>query len=280
VSSNHGKVPVRIANFSDKAMTIPTNRTIGCFYTVDEIGVVAEGIEQYHRAEPKEYKPPQRTKRSRRPRKPQKEGRKEQKTTIPAQSEVPVWRPTSARIAAVSHPQDQAVESPNTNKPVASDEITQARLSSLLEKLEIKDLCLTEEQKSVVIDLLAKHQFVFSMGDLDLGSTTVSQHTIDTKDAEPIKQRPRHVPPHQQHFVDDTVKELLNRGLIQESRSPCSSPIVLAKKSNGPYRLCVDYRKLNACTVKSAQPLARIDDTLNRLSGSQFFTSLDCASGY
>jgi hypothetical protein len=106
------------------------------------------------------------------------------------------------------------------------------------------------------------------MSDFDLGETTVIQHTINTGDAQPIKQRPRRVPPHTQHFVDETTKEYLERNLIRESDSAWSSPIVLARKHDGSFRLCVDYRKLNSCTVKSAQPLPRVDDTLSSLSGS------------
>jgi hypothetical protein len=54
----------------------------------------------------------------------------------------------------------------------------------------------------------------------------------------------------------------------------------LARKYDGSFRFCVDYRKLNECTVKSAQPLPRIDDTLNHLAGLCWFSRLDCASGY
>jgi hypothetical protein len=85
----------------------------------------------------------------------------------------------------------------------------------------------------------------------------------------PVKQRPLRVPPHLQHFIDETTKSLLEKNLIRESTGPWSSPIVLARKHDGSFCLCVDYRKLNECTVKSTWPLPRIDDTLNH-----------CASGY
>jgi hypothetical protein len=144
----------------------------------------------------------------------------------------------------------------------------------------VRELGHSEEQTGAFVDLVARHQYVFSMGEFELGQTHVVGHTIDTGGARPIKQHPRHVPPHQQKFVDDTIKELLDRNLIQESESPWSAPIVLDRKHDGSFCLCVDYRWLNYCSVKSSQPLPRIDETLNKLSGLRFFSSLDCASGY
>ena len=76
------------------------------------------------------------------------------------------------------------------------------------------------------------------------------------------------------------VQKMLKQGVIKESSSPWSSPVLIVKKKDGTWRFCVDYRKLNAITHKDAYPLPRIDETLESLSGSQFFTTLDLASGY
>jgi hypothetical protein len=73
---------------------------------------------------------------------------------------------------------------------------------------------------------------------------------------------------------------MIDNGLIRPSDSPWTSPVVLVKKKNGKLRFCVDYRKLNAITKKDAYPLPRIDEMLNALSGSQWFSTLDLASGY
>lgn len=73
---------------------------------------------------------------------------------------------------------------------------------------------------------------------------------------------------------------MLEKGIIEESESPWASAYVLARKKNGEYRLCVDFRKLNAKTKKLAYPLPIVDDCLETLAGKRFFTQLDFASGF
>ncbi|GBN42631.1 Transposon Ty3-I Gag-Pol polyprotein [Araneus ventricosus] len=73
---------------------------------------------------------------------------------------------------------------------------------------------------------------------------------------------------------------MVDNRIIEESSGPWASPIVLVKKKDGSTRFCVDYRKLNEITKKDSYPLPRIDDTLDALKGSQWFTTLDLKSGY
>ena len=73
---------------------------------------------------------------------------------------------------------------------------------------------------------------------------------------------------------------MLQQGIVQPSTSPWSSPVVMVKKRDGTWRFCIDYRKLNAVTHQDAYPLPRIDETLDSLAGSTYFTTLDLAAGY
>ena len=73
---------------------------------------------------------------------------------------------------------------------------------------------------------------------------------------------------------------MLDKGVIRPSTLSCGSPIVLVPKKDGSIRFCVDYRKLNAITVKDSYALPRIDDALASLSGNKYFSSLDLAAGY
>ncbi|GBG69626.1 hypothetical protein CBR_g4456 [Chara braunii] len=76
------------------------------------------------------------------------------------------------------------------------------------------------------------------------------------------------------------LKELIEKGWIQPSVSPYRSPVLFVPKKGGTLRMCIDYRGLNAITVKSAEPLSRIDDLLDRAQGCRYFSKIDLKSGY
>ena len=76
------------------------------------------------------------------------------------------------------------------------------------------------------------------------------------------------------------IRDMKHQGLIEPSSSPWSFPVVMVKNKDGNLRFCIDYRALNQITVKDSYPLPRIDDTLDALSGSKWFSTLDLKSGY
>ncbi|GBM89606.1 Retrovirus-related Pol polyprotein from transposon 297, partial [Araneus ventricosus] len=150
------------------------------------------------------------------------------------------------------------------------------RLSSILENLE----GLNEEQRTAVKELLQEFQNLFSASDSDVGRCNMTQHRINTGNHPPIKQYPRRLPLAKKEEAERLVKEMVDNGIIEESSGPWASSIVLVKKKDGSTRFCVDYRKLNEITIKDSYPLPRIDDTLDALNGSQWFSTLDLKSGY
>ncbi|GLI59497.1 hypothetical protein VaNZ11_001381, partial [Volvox africanus] len=76
------------------------------------------------------------------------------------------------------------------------------------------------------------------------------------------------------------VTDLLAKGMIRPSTSPFSAPILFVGKKDGTLRMCIDYRGLNANTVKNRYPLPRVDDLLDKLKGSAYFSSIDLQQGY
>ena len=136
------------------------------------------------------------------------------------------------------------------------------------------------EEKNKVASTLSKYASVFSKDEADLGLTHLVEHTIDTANATPVKQRPRRTPLAFAGEEENVIKDLEEKGIIRQSSSPWASPIVLVRKKNGKVRPCVDYRKLNSATIKYAFPLPRIQDCLDAVSGAKYFSTFDLTSGY
>lgn len=98
--------------------------------------------------------------------------------------------------------------------------------------------------------------------------------------AQPFRLRPYRFDPAQKDEVKKQVQDLLSKGQIQLSSSPFSSPVLLVRKKTGDWRLCVDFRRLNALAVKNKSPLPIIDGILDELHGAEWFTTLDMSSGF
>ncbi|KAE9314214.1 hypothetical protein PR003_g19303 [Phytophthora rubi] len=81
-------------------------------------------------------------------------------------------------------------------------------------------------------------------------------------------------------LIDKEVDDMLSNQVIEPGEGAWGFPVVIVRKKDGSVRFCIDYRSLNAVTVKDVYPLPRVDETLEALHGSQRFTSLDLHSGY
>jgi len=139
---------------------------------------------------------------------------------------------------------------------------------------------LSKKQRLKAGLLLNEFQSIFAASESKNGRTAIVQHKINTNDAVPIRQVPRRVPLAKRDEVSKMIEDMHQDKVIEPSESPWCSPVVLVKKKDGSTRFCVDYRKLNDVTKKDSYPLPRIDDTLDTLSGSKWFSTLDLKSGY
>ena len=128
--------------------------------------------------------------------------------------------------------------------------------------------------------VLKEYEDVFQSDKGNLGHCDLMPFKINTGDAHPIRQRPYRVPLHKREIIEAQVKDMLEEGVIRPSQSPWASPITLVPKKGGELRFCVDYRRLNAVTIKDAYPLPLIQEIFDQLQGATIFSTLDLKSGY
>ncbi|XP_026398846.1 uncharacterized protein LOC113294680 [Papaver somniferum] len=115
--------------------------------------------------------------------------------------------------------------------------------------------------------------------------TLPPERTLDHKiplkpNSEQVNLRPYRCLYIQKSVVENLVKEMLTSGIIQPSHSPFASPILLVKNKDNSWKFCVDYKKLNNLTIKDKYPIPIIDELLDELHGSKFFSKIDLKSGY
>nr|KYP45209.1 Transposon Ty3-I Gag-Pol polyprotein [Cajanus cajan] len=105
-------------------------------------------------------------------------------------------------------------------------------------------------------------------------------HKITLTNNIPVCLRPYKYLHNQKVEIEGQVKALLSTGFIRESSSCYASPIVLVKKKDGSWRYCINFKKLNALTIKNKFPMPLIEDLLDELHGASYFSKLDLRSSY
>lgn len=130
------------------------------------------------------------------------------------------------------------------------------------------------------VDTVVLPQNVFSLDEWEVGLATGVEHQIRLSDPTPFRERSRRLAPADIDDVRRHIQQLLAAGIVKESRSLYASPIVVVRKKNGSIRMCVDYRTLNSWTIPDQYTTPRIDDALDCLTGSKWFSVLDLRSGY
>ena len=140
---------------------------------------------------------------------------------------------------------------------------------------------LTEKEQESIKQILSEFWDCLAFSPDQIGHTDVITHRIDTGTHKPIHQRLRTRYSHEEKLViEQQVKEMLDTGIIEPGFSNWSSNVVLAKKADGKWRFCVDFRKLNELTTLDPYPLPRILDILDSFSGSCYFSALDLIWGF
>ena len=139
---------------------------------------------------------------------------------------------------------------------------------------------LPEEQRQLAIAMLREEAESFAQDNDDVGCLNGLQMKLTLSDPTPVQKTYTSVPRPLYTEVKHYIEDLLNRGWITKSHSSYASPVVCVRKKDGGLRLCIDYRELNRKTVPDRHPIPRIQETLDNLGGSSWFSVLDQGKAY
>ena len=137
-----------------------------------------------------------------------------------------------------------------------------------------------KDQQKRFIRLIYENQEVFSLHDGDLGYCDKLKHSIPTTTNKPVYLPHRQIPIQLQSEVRKCLDAWLKAGIIRPSKSPYASQVVIICKKMGEICLCVDFRKLNAISIRDSFPLPRIEEALQAVQAAIWFSSFDLAQGY
>lgn len=161
--------------------------------------------------------------------------------------------------------------------PVMIEELSEPPNPNITPEAEtnIHDLTQTQlaELDSVKLEFLCSEKN-------GLGKTSALQHNIDVGSATPVKQRHHHVSPAILSILNEEVDSMLRRGIIEESKSAWSSPVLVVKKSDGKKRFCLDCRAVNKVTVKDAYPMPIIEGIFASLQETVYISSIDLKEAF
>jgi hypothetical protein len=132
----------------------------------------------------------------------------------------------------------------------------------------------------IMITILTEYSDIFSSSKMDVGCAVGVEHHIVTGDSPPVAVNYRRTPIALEGKVDELIDKLVKANIIRPSQSPWNAAVVVVKKKNGDIRMCIDYRRLNAITLRPIFPIPDTVQLFDTLEGAKYFSSLDLSQGY
>ena len=129
-------------------------------------------------------------------------------------------------------------------------------------------------------NLLRTFKDQFAKDEATIGTTLLTQMSIDTGDSDPVSQKPYPVAMKHYNWVKEEIDKLLEAGVIRNSHSSWLAPIIVVPKGDGGKRLIIDYRALNKVMRKFIWPMPKVEDIFSQLNGAKYFSTLDLRAGY
>ena len=128
--------------------------------------------------------------------------------------------------------------------------------------------------------MLMEHHNIFSLELNEIGCTDMAEHVIELLDTERFKEWFQRIAPLLVEEVWEHIQEMLDRGTICPSQSSWCNAVVLVRKKDGGLRFCIDFHRLNSRTKKDAYPLPQMQETMESMVGTQFFSTMDLKLGF
>ena len=169
-------------------------------------------------------------------------------------------------------------------RPEPSEELESVTLDDDPEHLAYIGSKLAGDLKGLLTQFLRQNKDVFAWKQADMGGIdpTVITHELNTNPSfKPVKQKRRSFAPERQKAINEEVGKLLHAGAIREVEYPeWLANVVLVKKANGKWRLCIDFTDINKACPKDSFPLPRIELIVDATAGHELLSFMDAFSGY
>ena len=171
------------------------------------------------------------------------------------------------------------------------DELTQTPINSattqrmLPETVKLDSFTPPKYQLNLTIrqqldNLLGTFKDQFAKDEMTIGTTPLTQMSINTGDSDPVSQKPYPIAMKHYNWVKEEIDKLLEAGVIRNSHSSWSAPIIEVPKGDGGKRIIIDYRALNKVMRKFIWPMPKVEDIFSQLNGAKYFSTLDLTAGY
>ena len=135
----------------------------------------------------------------------------------------------------------------------------------------------TQQQLDNLLGTFKDH---FAKDETTISTTPLTQMSINTGDSDTVSQKPYPIAMKHYQWVKEEIDKLLEAGVIRNSHSSWSAPIIVVPKGAGGKRLVIDYRALNKVTRKFVWPMPKVEDIFSQLNGAKYFSTLDLRAGY
>ena len=181
-------------------------------------------------------------------------------------------------------------DSANSDLPSHDQQVTHSTNSIITKRMMVEEVKLDtfhpphhklkSSTESKIDALLKEYASQFMKDETSIGTTPLTEMTIDTWTSDPVSQKPYPIAMKNYQWVKEEIEKLLTAEVINNSRSSWSVPIIVVPKGDGGKQLAINYHALNKVSRKFTLPMPKVEDIFSNLNGAKYFSTLDLLVGY